>query len=402
MAIAQSEQITSCLRGALDRGLLPAEGEATGRRLLKQLNTPARVAVVGFPGSGKTSLCNMLAGQAAMPDLAGVPVVELVFGKRLHAVIEGQEGHTRTIEGIATPEDCPPGTVRVRQHLRNKALRGRHYTEIELPEAIEAQRDLLEWMALRADLAIWCSTRFDDRERALWAAMPDRLKDHGFLALTMADRLHMQGTLTARIEALEPVVSEEFLSLFPIATRQAIAAQAGDTGRNEPLWQASGAEALCNGLDAQIELDRRADVDHIHALLERYDIAPGDDDAATPASPVAPVGGGPSQQVMEQALDMLQGCAEDLMRGPPTGDDESSDRVLERCAQTAEDLAALLAQADGTDPVFRAIRDDANEGEQMLLLLRLERGQTAAEDALTVLLQMKKDMAEKSAEHLGG
>ena len=99
---------------------------------------------------------------------------------------------------------------------------------------------------------------------------------------------------------------------------------------------------------------------------------------------------------MAQALDMLQGCAEDLMQGPPTGDDDSADRVLERCAQTAEDLAALLAGTDGADPVFRAFRDDANEGEQMLLLLRLERGETAAEDALTVLLQMKKDMAEKT------
>ena len=27
MAIAHTDQITSCLRGALDKGLLPAEGE---------------------------------------------------------------------------------------------------------------------------------------------------------------------------------------------------------------------------------------------------------------------------------------------------------------------------------------------------------------------------------------
>lgn len=398
MAIAHTDQITSCLRGALEAGLLPAEGEATGRRLLRQLNTPARIAIIGLPGSGKTSLCNMLAGQSAMPDLAGVPVVELVFGKRLHAVIEGQEGHTRTVEGIATPDDISPGTVRVRQHLRHKTLRARHFMEIELPDTIEAQRDLLEWMALRTDIAIWCSSRFDDRERALWSAVPDRLKDHGFLALTMADRLHMQGTLTSRIEALAPVVAEEFLSLFPIATRQAIAAQSAGSARNDSLWKASGAEALCQGLDDQIDLDRRADVDHVHALLERYDITPGEEAPAPAEAEPAPTfrASEPSQQVMAQALDMLQGCAEDLMQGPPSGDDDSADRVLERCAQTAEDLAALLAGTDGADPVFRAFRDDANEGEQMLLLLRLERGETAAEDALTVLLQMKKDMAEKT------
>jgi len=72
--------------------------------------------------------------------------------------------------------------------------------------------------------------------------------------------------------------------------------------------------------------------------------------------------------------------------------------VLERCSQAAEELVTLLSSSDDRSEEIEAFREDAIEGEQMLMLLRLERSENAAADALTVLVQMKKEMSERRAQ----
>jgi len=409
MSVATHEIITAQLRSALDGDAFPLECRDVGQQLLAHLKKPTQITAIGLRKSGKTSLINMLLGEQAMPDVDGIPIVELVYGETQRVVYESYDGGIQesddTIEEMRAPQD----TIRVCLELPNRKLLERSFVEIGLPDAGAEQLKILNWATHRADIVIWCSQTFEDRELALWAAVPDPLKDHSFLALTMADRLHMKGKLADRIAHLEPLVAEEFLCLYPVATQQAIAARASGPDINAELWQSSGGRALSDGIQGQIDSGRMADMDQAHMLLDRFkiDTSPQEQNPRDASGDAAQVKSGapsthrPADQaepagVIESALALLQGCADELMTSGTDTSAESADRVLERCTQAAEDLAALLSDTETDDPQISAIREDAIEGEQMILLFQLERGESAASDAVTVLLQMKKEMSERA------
>ncbi|MCE5975113.1 hypothetical protein LZA78_16690 [Sinirhodobacter sp. WL0062] len=426
--MAPFEQIATRLQQALERGALPPEGQSIGQRLLTHLSSPTRITVIGHPGSGKSSLVNMLLGEQLMPDLGQIAAVELWYGPSARALFELPDGSVRAKDGLVDPAHIPAGTFRIRQELPDERLRKRRFLELTLRDGGPDQPALLEWMAKRTDIAIWCTQQFNDLERAAWAGVPDHLKDHSFLALTMADRLHMRGELGGRISALQPVVAEEFLRLYPVATRQAIAAREAAEQTNDKLWSASGGKALFDGIQQQIDAARTADLDHVHILLDRYKVSleepepqaapkaevapppkaqPAPEPVAAPPKPridIADVVRRATQhdpkpepaRVIDRALELLQGCAEELIE-TPNGPTAASDVVLERCSRAAEELVTLLTSSDDRSEEIEAFREDAIEGEQMLMLLRLERSENAAADALTVLVQMKKEMSERRA-----
>ena len=399
--MAQADQIALQLRDALDGGHLPAEGRAVGQKLMSQLSHPTRVAVIGLAGSGKTSLINMLLGARLMPDFAGLTAVELSHGPAARVQVTMADGSIRAGDGIAAQSLVPKGALRVAQELPDDRLKAWSFVEVGLPDNGAEQRQILDWMAKRSDIAIWCSQGFDDRERALWSKVPEHLKDHSFLALTGADRLYLKGELADRIARLQPVVADEFLGLYPIATLQATAARGAE--RNDGLWQSSGGKALFDGIRAQVEAARMADLDHAYLLLQRYKLAVAERAEATTEAPVkaaappkdVPVGNAAADAVIENALRLVQDCAEELLNAPEIGGGATADQILERCSQAARDLVRLLSEAEGAD--LDPLREDALEGEQMLMLLRLERGETASSDALTVLLQLKKEMSARVA-----
>lgn len=392
------DQVALRLHHALQSGALPPEGRAIGQRLMTQLNQPTRIAVIGLSGAGKTSLVNLILGDRLMPEVEGVPAVELAFGPTAHVQLTLSDGTLRAGDGLVEPARLPPGVVRIVQELPDPRLKEWSFAEIGLSPLAADQGQLLDWVAKRSDIAIWCSQQFDDRERALWANVPDHLKDHSFLALTRADRLYMKGELAGRIARLQPVVADEFLALYPIATLQAAAAR--QSAEDAALWQSSGGKALLDGLRQQVDQARMADLDHAWMLLERYRVATPEPapEAVPPLAPQAPP---PvtdlTDDVMQKALGLLQSCADDLLAEADLGKGLPSEGVMDRCTRAAEHLVQLLSAAEGASPELDALRDDAIEGEQMLMLLQLERGESAAEDSLTVLLQLKKEIAERVA-----
>ena len=407
--MAAMDQIAIGLHRALESGSLPLEGRTIGQRLMTQLNSPTRVAVVGLAGSGKTSLVNMLLGASLMPDLKGVAAVGLAYGAVAHVEVVLADGTVKSGEGLADPSRIPPGAIRVTQELPDPRLKD--WSFVEITPAHSGQGQLLEWMAKGSDIAIWCSQQFDDRERALWAHVPEHLKDHSFLALTRADRLFMKGELADRIARLQPVVADEFLGLYPIATLQAASAR-NAAENSDPLWQSSGGKALFEGIRQQVDHARMADLDHACLLLERYKVALPDQNrdgtdlppttlTVRPAAPPPPPEKEPlartetADEVIDRALAVLQACADDLLAAPQTASAASADRIMERCNAAAENLVRLLSASDSTTPEIVALRDDVIEGEQMLMLLRLERGESAAEDSLTILLQLKKEISAR-------
>jgi hypothetical protein len=193
-------------------------------------------------------------------------------------------------------------------------------------------------------MVIWCSQAFTPAERWLWSAMPDRLKDHGFLVLTKADELIREGTLADADRRLDDIVAEEFHSLVPVATLQGLAALCRDTGTDRDALAASGAEALISALLAHVEQGRRADLDAALLFLSRFGGGPGARGArggarlpCPPRRPSLPAacpgvrsGAVAADDTVSRALDILRGAAAAARAWTRTGTPRTSSKAARR------------------------------------------------------------------------
>jgi energy-coupling factor transporter ATP-binding protein EcfA2 len=389
------ESVAPRLAAALRAPSLPGRAALAGQQLLQRLTSPIRVALLGHPGSGKSQLLNLIAGERLIPAGTRLPPVEVRFGRERRMTLVGADGQ----EAEARPEDL--GTIRhdaaalVRIEAPLPILSTLTLVEVGTAGTAEEERAGVQWAASRSDMVIWCSQAFTPAERWLWSAMPDRLKDHGFLVLTKADELIRAGTLADRIAELDDIVAEEFHSLVPVATLQGLAALCGDKGTDRDALAASGAEALIAALLAHVEQGRRADLDAALLFLSRFgggtgEPAPAQDARPDPAPVSEPGAVAPAaaeaDETVSRALDILRGAAGPLLaRMDEAGHAED---ILEGCAQAAQ------AVADTIDPAaLPALHDEALEVAEMLVLLGLERSETAAADAVTLLLQLRRDLS---------
>ena len=301
-------------------------------------------------------------------------------------------------------------------------------------ETAEEERAGLLWAAERADIVLWCSQEFTPAEQWLWSALPERLKDHGYLVLTKADRLVREGTLSDRIADLEDIVAEEFHSLVPIATLQGLAALFADGGADNEALAASGATALKDALLRHVEQGRRADLDAALMFLSRFGgelptapapaqppaaahsesptVAPVAVDAApdpvpetpetpaeTPEEPASEVvaeadtaGDDPDLPVGD-AIAILTGCGRELGESEAAATDPV--QVLARCADSAQAAADALESA-GDDRLAPRIATALDVADK-LVLIQLEGSEEAAADAVTLLLQLRRDLAFRTA-----
>ncbi len=396
--------VTQGLKAVIDSGRIGGAEKERAAQLLARLNAPVSVVVTGLPGSGKSSVINVLLGQVAIPEGIDLPVIECVGGRIPRTRFVRGDGTEDRTEGLALRGTVPEDVALVRLELPVPALNEMSLTEIRLAGSYCEQRAAVELAVDRADVLLWCSEAFTDAERALWRDVPDRIKDHAFLVLTKADRLLMRGELDAKIAALQDVVAEEFYWLFPLATLQALAAREGGA-EGEALWKASGGKALAAAIARQVALGRTADADNALVFLNRHgagiDAAPlGDGRPAEPSPAPAPEGGAGAGngETLARAMKLLAEGVDEMARDLPEDAAVARQFVLDRCLGTATALSELLMQAPRGDPLIEALAGDAGEGVDMMVLLQLEGTETAAEDALSTLLQMRKALEESGAE----
>jgi hypothetical protein len=403
------ETLAPRLAALLKTSALPARAALAGQQLLQRLTSPIRLAILGHPGSGKSQLLNLIAGERIIPAGAALPTVELRFGPVRRAVLLAADGREREVPFAALGTVGREAAPKVRIEAPLPILQTLTLIEVSGAGTAGEERAAVQWAAAKADMVIWCSQAFTAAERWLWSAMPDRLKDHGFLVVTKADELIRAGTFAAQMAELEDVVAEEFHSLVPVATLQGLAAMDGEAGTNRDALAASGAEALISAILGHLEQGRRADLDAALLFLSRFGSGTPEA-AATPSAAVAaeapapaavaPLAEAPatvpSAAMVEEApaaddsvaraLDILRGAAGPLLaRMDEAGHAED---ILEGCAQAAQ------AVADTIDPdALPRLHDEAMEVAEMLVLLGQERSETAAADAVTLLLQLRRDLS---------
>ncbi|WIY25853.1 P-loop NTPase family protein [Parasedimentitalea psychrophila] len=390
------------LQQALSQQGLPQEYFDWGQQLLQRLDKPVQVMVIGYPGSGKSTVIDMMLGQsvicrhaAAIPAHITAPIIEVCYGPEARIEIEAPDGRTSWHPGTLAQTALPPDTVRLRQELPGTRLQTHSFVEISLSGSAEQNHNILQRAARHADVILWCSEGFTPAEQSLWATVPDAKKDHSFLVLTMADRQIMRGTLTSLLAGLDGFAAEQFLGVYPLAAVQAITAQTADHTVNAQLWQSSGGRQLARDVQKQVELGRASDVDQAEMLVRQF--APKVADQQWQQTPPAPKPdptpqNTPTDAFLHTALDLLQGRARQMLA--ETDGAANADAILSTCMDTVKDLSKTLLASQNRSPQVQAALDGAQDGEELLILFQLERGEDAAIDAVTLLLQLKREIAD--------
>ncbi len=66
------------------------------------------------------------------------------------------------------------------------------------------------------------------------------------------------------------------------------------------------------------------------------------------------------------------------------------DQILEHSRETAEKVAEIIGR--GASEHLRRIKADLGEVQDLIMLMQLEKGHAPADDAITLLLQLRRDL----------
>ena len=92
-------QTQDALLHAIETGAFPARVMASAEALLTRLQTTTRVTLLGHPGTGKSAIVNLLAGENLIPDGIRLCSVQLIWGAREKVTVTLRDGSTLTSDG---------------------------------------------------------------------------------------------------------------------------------------------------------------------------------------------------------------------------------------------------------------------------------------------------------------
>ncbi|MDM7931576.1 hypothetical protein [Tabrizicola sp.] len=255
----------------LDRGLLPAGGPAeAAERLIERLERPARVALLGLPGAGKSSVLNLLAGTVVVPETLRLPTMVVQHGSEARMLCTLADGRVEDVPGTNLEQALRLNPALVTVEMDLPSLKVISLLEVAAGPMETEQRRAAVWASKRADILIWCTTSFLPKEQMVWESMPDSVKDNGFLFLTKVDLLGSPEAAQGMLERVEQRAGEDFRQVLSISTKQARAAMppGGPIDRN--LFRDSGAAAVITTIKARVQMAQRADTDMAELLLARH------------------------------------------------------------------------------------------------------------------------------------
>ncbi len=236
------------------------------QRLALRIANPVRIAIVGLPGSGKSSLASFLAGQSYRPlktgDGRNVPVI-LRHGNRAESIAgwwTGVEISQKEIDFEAAVSH-KPDYVEIR--LPNPVLQYISFLDMPGIDDWTAQKEQMRWVASRADALIWCTNAKNpwlDDEWQLWSLVPKRLQERSLLVATHLDVAPAGKSEQTISERLAMITRGNFHSVVGISTVQALDAAPSGRVTDAAAWDASGGRATVGALLTVGRAVRQADI----------------------------------------------------------------------------------------------------------------------------------------------
>ncbi|OZA11151.1 MAG: hypothetical protein B7Y02_09225, partial [Rhodobacterales bacterium 17-64-5] len=239
-------------------------------RLIERLKRPARVALLGLPGAGKSAILNLLAGTTVVPETLRLPTIVVQHGAQDRMLCTLSDGRTEAIAGhdLAQVLTRNPALVTVERDL--PALKVISLLEVSAGPMDAEQRRAAIWASKRADIVIWCTTSYLPKEQVVWESMPDMVKDNGFLFVTKTDLLGSADAATGVLDRIEQRAGEDFRQVFAISAKLARAAMPPGGAVDRDKFRQSGAAAVISTIKARVQAARRADTDTAEVLLARH------------------------------------------------------------------------------------------------------------------------------------
>lgn len=350
---------------ALDRGLLPAGGPAeAAERLIERLERPARVALLGLPGSGKSSILNLLVGALVVPETLRLPTIIVQHGDVARMICTLTDGTTKIVPGHDLAEVLPLAPALVTLEMDLPALRVISLLEVSAGPMEAEQKRAATWASKRADIVIWCTTSYLPKEQAVWESLPDAVKDNSFMFLTKVDLLGSRDAALAMHNRVELRASEEFRQILSISAKQARAAMPAAGPVNRDLFRDSGASAVIAAIKTRVQSGRRADMDTAELLLARHveaselvarRFAEGDGEGPAKAWTPPPEPDEPATAPAEVAAETPVRPAEPAAPSYPVEPPEEPAEVVATAAPPAEDPLPDVAPPEA-EPAHSEVR----------------------------------------------
>ena len=434
---SRGNKVQDDLTRAVAAGCLPDEVQQRAEKLLERLRQPVRLALMGMPGAGKSTLLNLLVGANVVPTDVRLPTLQLVYGATEQTICTLPDGTKQTLPHTDTAQIADLSPVFVEMQMPLPALGKISVLEVVAPADPEAVHRASQWAAKRCDIALWCTQGFGEVEQNIWAQMPDLIKDHAFLMITKADFLKANGLMDATIAAVRGAATDEFNQILPISTVDAVAARQPDGSVNKDQMRSSGGLALISAVLKHVELGRQNSVDMAEVLLlqhadllesvqnipespaetESVDAAPqkpAEPTVAqneTPAPPVpAPepaAAAAPEQpaaqnivtlrpatrEAYEHVLEYIIDQSRALIDLAEKLGDAAPSQIMAKTVEHVQWLSDYLNEhGDDADPALVRARDTAMDAADLVQLMQMEKRDSAAVEALSLMIQIKHEL----------
>lgn len=388
--------IAAALRKAIASEQFPPKAVTHANHLLDRLEKPVRVALLGKPGTGKSTLRDLLAGGQVVPADRAMPTLELTYGDKIKTICTLADGSKTTLAGNDPDQIAALAPVFIQMQMPLPALTKISVLEVVAPDDLTAIARASQWAASRSDVVLWCSQNFDVTEQKIWAPMPEQIKDQAFLMITKTDILRAQDRLDAVLAQAAMVARDEFQQILNIAAVDAIAARNPDGSVDKQRLQDSGGLALIGAMLKQVEACKQSASDMAEFLLSQH--PPETTNAAPePAVPPAPAATN-DRSVYRAALDHITAQCAQIVAQQQDSEAVEPAQVMAMISDQLQWLSDFL-QTKGitTDDALRQMQDMALDAADMVQLMQMEKRDSAAIEAASLLLQVKHELEAQEA-----
>jgi hypothetical protein len=239
------------------------------RHIEAQLLRPLRLAVLGEFNSGKSTLANLMVGNAPLPTLqiSNTRIPTLLHYESSPVVAAASRGG---VYKVLTPTcDMPADTIRIHVGLPIPRLRACEIVDFPGFADPWLTYGVLDISRHPVDAAIWCtfSTQaWKESESTAWRILPARIRANSLLAVTNKDLLtgDQIPKVMARIRNAAGSDFKEFALLSALEGRNALS-ERGEV-RDPELWRKSGAEDFYGGVQRLISAIRQHRLEKAKAL----------------------------------------------------------------------------------------------------------------------------------------
>ncbi len=415
MAQHKAPSTESILAGALEAGLFPEKATAQAESILEALRKPARVTLLGLPHSGKTGVGNLLAGEQIIPVGVDLGTVRLTHGAEEAASMTMQDGKVTHFFNVPTSEEMQGKKAAMTEITAPLAALSKiTLMEIGRARGTEAMQKALNWAAGQTDIAIWCTEDFSEEEQELWAAMPPHLQDHAILLRTKCETLNEDRD--AHRNSLEQQFGKLFSSVICISTREAEIAKIGST-IDKSVMRASGGMKLISTVLKTIERGKSHAIDSADVLIAKHEIPDsvalsaddaGKSAAASAASQKSASDGKKADQAstateprpeavviaFKSAADQLRDVGRTLLDGETT----DTKKILNQSAKVLNLIDSQMAEdVLESDPAVDRFQSMIQHANDLVQLMKLEGDEHAKVDAISLLLQLKRELLAEVA-----